>query len=115
MADRGDVGAVTCFVPLGLSLFAAVHPWSRFGNKNTAAISGAAADTVLRLTTERGLIVGFARSDGSGDAEFYDLDDGTYYVHETGSASAWEVAVAGALATVTPLNTSGTVGFAFIA
>lgn len=101
MADLGDIG-----VSMGVAEVFACR--SAFGLNaqtygNTATGSGT-ANAIVWLSTSAGARVGVTRADASGDWHFYDLDDGTYYASEVGSANAWEIQVSGSSAIVTALS-----------
>lgn len=113
MADLGDIG-----VSMGVAEVFACR--SAFGLNaqaygNTASGSGT-AHAVVRLSTASGADVDVTRADSSGDWHFYDLDDGTYYASEVGSANAWQIEVSGSSAIVTALSggSTGTVSHGYV-
>lgn len=75
----------------------------------TAAITGATANAYITLS-RNGVNVINTRANGSGAANFYDLDDSNnhlYYASEIGSTKAWSVQVVNTTVTVTALSAGG--------
>ena len=105
VTDLGDVGKST-----GTAKTYAAK--SAFGQNNGdtgnhADGNGATANAVIVLTHPRGQHIDETKADGSGNWDFYDLDDATYYASEVGSTKAWSVAVNGTSVTVTALSGGG--------
>lgn len=104
MADLGDIG-----VSMGVAgVFACRSAFGLNAQAYGNIASGAgSANAVVRLSTAAGAAVDVTRADASGDWYFYDLDNGTYYASEVGSANAWGIVVSGSSATVTALSGGG--------
>lgn len=75
-----------------------------------ATSAGGTASAIVHLFLPSGFRVDSARANSSGVWHFYDLDDGTYFASEVGTANAWEIEVSGATATVTALSGGGASG-----
>lgn len=104
MAALGNIGASAGFP----SLFAGYGAFTRVKQPVSVDATGTGTpNAMVNLSHENGARVDTMRSDSSGDWHFYDLDDGTYYASEVGSANAWEIEVSGSSATVTALSGGG--------
>ena len=98
--------------------------YSLFGaNKHTTSViaseTSSTPDAIVHLSMSNGTRIEAGRTDPvTGDWQFVDLDDGTYYVTVVGTGEAWSVVIVGSVATVTALSggggSGGTVGFAWV-
>lgn len=103
MADLGNIGVEKRVRQYSKST---AFAWSK-AYSVVATITGGTAGEVVHLFQSGGLL---ARGgvNGSGNATFYELDDGEYHVRECLlDAHAWKVDVSGASVTVTPLTPGG--------
>lgn len=67
----------------------------------TIAITGGAPNTLTEAFSLGVIrIQDFTQSDSSGNANFYDWNDGVYYVQQIGTANAWVVTVVGSTVTI---------------
>lgn len=114
MSALGDIGRVirrTRAPVVTRSVYGVAIP----PTQNTATGSGASANALITVFTRAGgYKVDSTRADSAGSWSVYDLDDGTYYANEVGSARSWSIVIVGAVATVTQVSvgtvTSGFVG-----
>lgn len=96
MAALGDIGKADSISPSSLG-------FSAFGRNATAAntiqVTGTAPFINVFLITQAGMLVDVTRSNGIGDATFYDFDPGIYTV-QSARGDVWQATIVGGSVTV---------------
>lgn len=103
MADLGNIGV---YRKPSFTEKWTVYAWDNLYT-STATITGGTAGEIVYLFQGGGPIVRNAIN-SSGNASFYDLEDGEYHAREcTLDTHAWKIEVSGGSVTVTPLSGGG--------
>jgi hypothetical protein len=95
-------------------LTTALGAWTRKKQPTSVVVTvtNASEGNTVWFYTRSMVPIGASTVDSSGEAHFYDLDDGSYTAYEVTTGNAWSIVVSGATATVTPIASTGIAGFA---
>ena len=103
MAALGDIGRAATLLPFSYGL-------TMFGRNQTVPgtvlVDGIAPNTVVFLFSLAGAQIDSTAADMSGEARFYDLDNGAYTVYSNNTGDVWRVTIIAGAITVSKLFTS---------